>query len=107
MKTLVALMLFVAGTTMSLYAQDGGRAYISEDLWNTRAPYEQPKADKVGPLHNPPLIPMPQFVTNFINPALYNLAEVMLPMKYDYRPYQPVQGERRNISATLPRTKKR
>lgn len=107
MKTLVALILIVAGTGLSLYAQDGGRAYISDEKLCICEPYEMPKADKVGPLHNQPLIPMPQFVTNFIDPVLLSISEALLPVKYDYRPYLPVNGEKRNIKANMPTKKER
>lgn len=104
MKNLVALILIVSGMTMTLSAQDGGRAYFPDDLQNKSEIYEMPRADQVGPLCNPPIFPMPNFIRAFIDPMIYNLVDAMLPYKYDYRPYVPGQ-KRSDISATLPKKK--
>ncbi|HRY97448.1 MAG TPA: hypothetical protein P5550_00175 [Bacteroidales bacterium] len=104
MKRLVILSLIVAGVSLSLNAQVGGRVSIPSCLACLCEESPPVLAEQVGPLCNPLFIPIPLFVRAWIDPLVYNQKDFMNPIRQDYRPYKPGQ-KLRDISAPMPRVR--
>ena len=103
MKRVAVLILIVAGTTLSLNAQSGGRAVLPGNLISLSEDNPEYRVDQVGPLCNQPCMTR---VSAWIDPQTYNQKNYMIPGCQEYRPYNPLK-DRKNISAPMPQYKER
>jgi hypothetical protein len=104
MKRLVVFSMLVAGASLALSAQTGGRPQVPSYLACLCEDSQPVLAEQVGPLCNPPYIP--QEKRAWIDPAVYNLRDPKPAGQQEYRPYNPGQSLR-NISAPMPKTRER
>jgi len=106
MKRVIILALLVAGGNLMLSAQNGNRATIPAHLWTLKAPQSSVMVENIGPLINPPYLPIPWVMDVVIDPLLYNLSAKKSPVRQEYRPYNPLRRVQ-DVAEPMPRTRER